>query len=122
MVRRQSGKLVSFPLAMVVIDRQRYLVSMLGGSNWVKNVRAAGGEAWLVHGKREIQPGRGGGPTESANLEEISRAGAGSETAHFDRADAPLEEFEKIAVETPVFRVQVVKKRGETYPQPFPAV
>ncbi len=39
---------------MVVIDNERYLVSMLGEeANWVKNVRAAEGKASLVHGTRE---------------------------------------------------------------------
>src|SRR5512140_974050 len=51
---RKSGKIVSFPLAMTVMDGERYLVSMLGKeSNWVLNVRAAGGKARLVHGIRE---------------------------------------------------------------------
>jgi len=40
---RQSGKTISYPLAMTVINRERYLVSMLGeNTNWVRNVRAAG--------------------------------------------------------------------------------
>src|SRR6185369_12591173 len=53
-VGRQSGKLISFPLAMTVMNRERYLVSMLGeNTNWVRNVRAAGGQAKLIHGIRE---------------------------------------------------------------------
>jgi hypothetical protein len=53
-VGRKSGKTVSFPLAMTVMNGERYLVSMLGeDTNWVRNVRAAGGKAKLVHGIRE---------------------------------------------------------------------
>src|SRR5574340_704953 len=51
---RKSGRTVSFPLAMIVIHGQRYLVSMLGeDTNWVRNIRAANGNAMLVHGARE---------------------------------------------------------------------
>ena len=47
-VGRQSGKTISFPLAMTVMNGERYLVSMLGEeTNWVQNVKAAGGRARL---------------------------------------------------------------------------
>ncbi len=53
-VGRKSGKTVSFPLAMTIVNGERYLVSMLGANtNWVKNVRAAGGHAVLRHGLSE---------------------------------------------------------------------
>lgn len=51
---RRSGRLISLPLVMVVVDGQRYLVSMLGAeAGWVRNVEAAGGAATIVHGRRE---------------------------------------------------------------------
>jgi hypothetical protein len=50
---RLSGKIVSVPLATVRYEGSWYLVSMLGErSQWVANVRAAGGEAVLTHGRR----------------------------------------------------------------------
>jgi hypothetical protein len=53
-IGRQSGKIITFPLAMTVMNGDRYLVSMLGeNANWVRNVRAAGGKARLVHGISE---------------------------------------------------------------------
>src|SRR6185503_13011710 len=53
-VGRTSGNTVRFPLAMTIVNGERYLVSMLGANtNWVKNVRAAGGNAMLRHGKSE---------------------------------------------------------------------
>src|ERR1041384_7210273 len=53
-VGRHSGRVISFPLAMVNLDRERYLVSMLGRqAAWVQNVRAAGGQAKLRHGRTE---------------------------------------------------------------------
>jgi hypothetical protein len=51
---RRSGRIISFPLAMVVVEGGRYLVSMLGEDvNWVRNVKAAGGDVTLRHGRRE---------------------------------------------------------------------
>ena len=51
---RSSGRVIRFPLVMVVVEGERYLVSMLGeGTNWVRNVRAARGEAVLRHGRQE---------------------------------------------------------------------
>jgi hypothetical protein len=51
---RRSGRTVGVPLVMAEVGGERYLVSMLGeGVNWVRNVRAAGGEALLRHGRRE---------------------------------------------------------------------
>jgi hypothetical protein len=53
-VGRQSGKTISFPLAMTVMNGERYLVSMLGEeTNWVRNIKAAGGKARLRHGISE---------------------------------------------------------------------
>src|SRR5690242_8801161 len=51
---RQSGKTISFPLAMILMNKERYLVSMLGEeTNWVRNIKAAGGKARLRHGTSE---------------------------------------------------------------------
>ncbi len=53
-VGRRSGKVITLPLAMAVVDGDRYLVSMLGtNSSWVLNVRVAGGHAVLKHGRTE---------------------------------------------------------------------
>jgi hypothetical protein len=53
-VGRKSGKMTSFPLAMTVMNGERYLVSMLGEeTNWVRNIKAAGGKARLRHGISE---------------------------------------------------------------------
>src|SRR5215217_3028657 len=53
-VGRHSGRVISFPLAMVNLDGERYLVSMLGSeATWVCNLRTAGGHAVLRHGRTE---------------------------------------------------------------------
>ena len=104
---RRSGRAISFPLVMAVVDGERYLVSMLGGDvAWVRNLRAADGQALLRHGR-----------TERVRLEEIPVDKRGTvPKAYLQRApgarphvpvdkDAPLEQFEAIAAQVPVFRV-----------------
>ena len=106
-VGRRSGRAISFPLVMAVVDGQRYLVSMLGAEvAWVRNLRAADGRALLRHGR-----------TERVRLEEIPVEKRGPVLkAYLKRApgarahlavdkDAPLEEFGAIAAGIPVFRV-----------------
>src|SRR5579863_1208913 len=49
---RSSGRLCSTVLVVANHQGQRYLASMLGeGSEWVRNVRAAGGEAFIKRGR-----------------------------------------------------------------------
>ncbi|HEY8428362.1 MAG TPA: nitroreductase/quinone reductase family protein [Sandaracinaceae bacterium] len=104
---RRSGRTISFPLVMAVLDGERYLVSMLGREvAWVRNVEAAAGRAVLRHGR-----------TEQVRLEEVppekrapvlkaylKRAPGARPHVPVDK-DAPLEEFEAIAPQIPVFRV-----------------
>lgn len=110
-IGRTSGKTISQPMVVVVVDRQRYLVSMLGENvNWVKNVRAAGGKAALRSGSRE-----------EIKLEEVpADQRASILKAYLYRApgarphipvdkDAPLEDFEKVARDFPVFRIVSLK-------------
>lgn len=105
-VGRRSGRVISFPLAMVPLDGERYLVSMLGsGAAWVKNVRA-GGHATLRHGR-----------TEKVQLEEVVvekrarvlkaylRLAPGARPHIPVDKNAPLEEFRAIAAQFPVFRL-----------------
>jgi hypothetical protein len=104
---RRSGRLVSLPLVVATVGGERYLVSMLGqDANWVRNVRAAGGDATLRHGRRE-----------EVHLEEVPvDRRAPVLKAHLERApnarahlpvpkDAPLAEFGRVAPRFPVFRV-----------------
>jgi hypothetical protein len=105
---RCSGYPVSFPVVIATFEGGRYLVSMLGaGANWVRNVEADGGRAELCHGRHE-----------RIHLVEIDAAGrapilrrylelAPGARPHFsvDRR-APLDEFEQIAAEYPVFRIE----------------
>ena len=105
---RCSRRPVSFPIVIATFEGRRYLVSMLGsGANWVRNVEADGGRAELHHGRRE-----------RIRLVEIDTAArppilrryldlAPGARPHIpvDRS-APLEDFERIAAEFPVFRIE----------------
>jgi hypothetical protein len=106
-IGRRSGRPIAFPLVMVVVDGERYLVSMLGADvAWVRNLRAAGGRALLRHGR-----------IERVRLEEVPVEGRGRVLkTYLQRApgarphvpvdkDAPLVAFEAIAPQIPVFRV-----------------
>ena len=104
---RRSGRTISLPLVMAVLDRQRYLVSNLGTkAAWVHNVKATSGRAVLRHGR-----------TEHVRLEEfaidrrapilkayLKRAPGARPHIPVDK-DASLDEFAAIASEIPVFRV-----------------
>jgi hypothetical protein len=104
---RRSGRTISFPLVMAVVDGDRFLVSMLGADvNWVRNVKAAGGRALLRHGRsesvrlEELPPERRA-PVLKAYLQ---RAPGARPHVAVDK-DAPLAAFAAIAAEIPVFRV-----------------
>ncbi len=104
---RRSGRSISVPVVIADHDGDRYLVAMLGEeTNWVRNVRAADGRAILRHGRLE-----------TVRLEEVPvdarpailrryLALAPGARPHIpvDR-HAPLEEFERIAPQVPVFRI-----------------
>ena len=51
---RRSERSVRLPVVVAAVGGERYLVSMLGeGADWVRNLRAAGGEVALRRGRRE---------------------------------------------------------------------
>ena len=104
---RRSGQTRSTVVTSVEHDGQRYLVSPRGGTEWVRNVRAAGGEATLRHRGRqgvrlEELPVDQTAPIIKAYLKKTKMA----TKQHFGiDPNAPIEEFESIAARHPVFRV-----------------
>ena len=107
---RQSGKKIDFPLAMTVMNGERYLVSMLGeNTNWVRNVRAAGGKAKLRHGLSEQVLLEEVDVTMRAPILKAFLQHAPGARPHIPvDKDVPIVEFEKIASRYPVFRVETV--------------
>ena len=104
---RRSGRTVSLPLVSALFEGERYLVSMLGReANWVRNVKAAGGDVVLRHGRpeevrlEEVAPDRRA-PVLKAYLKRATGA-----RAHLPvDEDAPLADFERVAHRFPVFRI-----------------
>ena len=104
---RRSGRTISFPVVVADYDGGRYLVSMLGeDTNWVRNVRAAGGHAVLRHGHREAVILQEVDVDQRAPILRCYLQRASGARAHIPVDQrAPVEEFERIAARYPVFRI-----------------
>ena len=104
---RKSGRIVSLPVVIAIVNGERYLVSMLGDNvQWVHNVRAAGGRAVLRSGGREeIQLEEVPADRRAPILKEYLQRAPGARPHVPVNTDAPLAEFEKIAAAFPVFRL-----------------
>jgi deazaflavin-dependent oxidoreductase (nitroreductase family) len=119
---RKSGKLIVTPLAIFVQDQKRYLIASYGVVNWVRNLRAAGGEATLTQRRhsekiRAIELSkdtaalvfraalRSGPPGVPAVIFRVYRAL--QVLPYLDVTEnASLEEFEREVLTHPVFLVQ----------------
>jgi deazaflavin-dependent oxidoreductase (nitroreductase family) len=107
---RRSGETRTMVINWVEYEGQRYFVSTRGESEWVRNVRAAGGEVTI---QRRGQ--------KRARLEELAAGERApiikkylGENAMVTRRQfgldpkAELSEFEAIAQDHPVFRIEMV--------------
>jgi len=104
---RRSGRIRRFPLGMADFQGRWYLVAMLGERcQWVRNVRAADGQA-VIRRRRATR-------CQLVELPEAERPailrryllkGAGREAAIPVRPDAPEADFAAIAPRYPVFLV-----------------
>ena len=104
---RASGRRRSTPVVIASVAGKPYLVSMLGpGSDWVKNVEAAHGDAVLRQGRRRPVQLVGVPAAERAPiLREYVRV-ATSGRHHLPVAvGAPLSEYQTIAERYPVYRI-----------------
>jgi deazaflavin-dependent oxidoreductase (nitroreductase family) len=104
---RSTGRLRSFPIVVVDHQGERYLVAMLGeATNWVANVRAAGGEAVLRQGRPEAVRLEEVDPAVRAPILKryVELAPGGRPHIPVDRR-APVAEFEQVAARYPVFRI-----------------
>ncbi len=107
---RTSGKATRFPLGIMDVDGRSYLGSMLGNTcNWVRNVRANNGYAVIEHrGRRQVHlveiPPTERPPLLKAFLEQVP----GSRPHIPLTMDRPVEDFEAIAADYPIFRIDSV--------------
>lgn len=119
---RKSGKPIETPLAIFVQEEKRYLVASYGVVNWVRNLRAAGGEATITRSQRtekihaiELSPA-----VAAPILREALRSGPTGIPAVLVRVyryffvlpylnvsmDSSLEEFEREAQTHPFFLIE----------------
>jgi hypothetical protein len=105
---RSSGEKRTVVINSVEYEGQRYFVSTRGESEWVRNVRAANGDVTIQRG----------GP-KAAHLEELPPEGTapilkkylgenGVTQRQFGLSpDADVSEFEAVAADHPVFRIEM---------------
>lgn len=105
---RRSGRPTTLPVVVADHEGARYLVSMLGEhAGWVRNVRAAGGEATLTLGERQPVRLVEVPVAERAPIIKRYLAVAPGARPHIPVSrKAPLAEFERIAAQHPVFRIE----------------
>jgi deazaflavin-dependent oxidoreductase (nitroreductase family) len=104
---RRSGQIRSTAVTWVEYEGQRYLVSPRGNTEWARNVKAAGGEAVLKHGKSdavrlEELPVEQRAPIIQAYLKKTARV---TKREFGIEPDSSIEEFQRIAPDHPVFRI-----------------
>lgn len=121
---RKSGRPIQIPLVVFPMDGNRYLIAAYGVVNWVRNLRAADGEAALTRGRRtekiatvELSPEQA-----APILQQSLRTGAPGipkpmvivyrrffVLPYLDVGiDSSLEEFERAAQRHPVFLIKTV--------------
>jgi hypothetical protein len=106
---RKSGEWHCHPVNLLTYEGQQYLVAPRGLTQWVRNIRVAGGGELLLGNK--VQPFKAGeipdeekAPIVRAYLKRFS-----FEVGKFFRgvkADSPEEDLRRIAPDHPVFRVE----------------
>jgi hypothetical protein len=104
---RRSGRLTSTVLVPTDHAGGRYLVSMLrDNSEWVRNLRAAGGAAFVKRGRSRPVVLTEIPPEERAPILKAWSEIATSGRRHLPAPpDAPASAFEAIAADYPVFRI-----------------
>ena len=110
---RKTGRTRSFTVTTAEWRGDRYLVSLAGESDWVRNLRAAHGRAVIRHGSRrafrtEEIPTDERAPVLSAYLQKraLSKSPAAEARDYFGvEPHPPLQELERIAKRYPVFKL-----------------
>lgn len=116
---RRSGQPTRFPLGMASWQGEWYLVSMLGECNWVRNVRAANGDATLRRRRSHAVHLTEVAVAQRAPILKRYLLGVPGARPHFpvDRR-APTASFAAVAAAHPVFRVDHVEGLAAHLGQP----
>lgn len=110
---RRTGRVHAIPVVIGEFEGERYLVSMLGErSGWVPNIRAAGGRAVIKHGgRREVQLVEVPVDERAPIIRAYLRRAPGARPHIKLSPDDPIEAFERVAGEYPVFRIAPASPR-----------
>jgi len=102
----KSGRIISFPVVVTDYQGERYLVAMLGqNANWVRNLRADN-HGVLVRGRREeVSLVEDLSDKRAAILRRYLELAPGARPFFTIDRHAPLDDFERIVDQYPVFRV-----------------
>jgi deazaflavin-dependent oxidoreductase (nitroreductase family) len=107
---RKSGKVHTVPVNLLSFEGGRYLLAPRGNTNWVRNMRAAGGGELRLGRKRERFRARELADAEKPPLLRAYLKLWSMETGRFFggvKHDAPDEEIARIAPNHPVFRIEL---------------
>jgi deazaflavin-dependent oxidoreductase (nitroreductase family) len=103
---RKTGRPHRLALVVARYDGEDYLVSMVGEGEWVKNLRAAGGKATLISGRRrEVSLEEVPFADRAPILKEYIRLAPGARVHLGLDTKATLADCERVAPNYPVFRV-----------------
>ena len=109
---RRSGRPIRLSLSPVVLGGRRYLVSLAGERAWVRNVRAAGLRAVLVHGRRRPVELREVPVDQRAPIllayadrRAFTRSPARAKRLYFGKDEPTLDDMEAMAERFPVFEI-----------------
>lgn len=103
----KSGRMITFPVVVADYLGERYLVAMLGQkTNWARNLRGGDGRAVLRRGRPEdVLLVEDFSEHRAAILRRYLEVAPGARPFFTLDKGAPLEDFERIVVQYPVFRV-----------------
>jgi deazaflavin-dependent oxidoreductase (nitroreductase family) len=106
-IGRKSGRTLSLPVVIAIVDGQQYLVAMLGENvQWVQNVRASGGKAVLRSGRRvKVTLEEVAADQRAPILKAYLKRAPGARPHMPVDKEAPLVKFEEIASAYPTFRI-----------------
>lgn len=110
---RRSGRAIRLSISPARFESRRYLVSLAGERGWVKNVRAAKGEAFIIHGRRvpvqlvEVPIDRRA-PILLAWVQEraFTRSPSRAARLYFGLETPTLQNMQKLAPGYPVFEIE----------------
>jgi len=110
---RKSGEPRTTPVNLLTLDGTRYLVAPRGETQWVRNLRAAGGQGELLLGSKaeSFQATEVGDADKPDILRAYLKRWKAEVGVFFDgvSADSPASEVERIAPLHPVFRINAAE-------------